>query len=65
MDILRKAKWKFDKNMEVILAEIGGVEPFVVWIMDPETKQRYWGAYFSNINDAIENFNERSGGENI
>lgn len=63
MKILKKAKWKLSHDMEVILADQEkGVQPFVVWVQDPQSKEKFYGHYFdrNSYHQAVRDFEERA-----
>jgi hypothetical protein len=49
-----------DQSCQVVLREVGGVEPFVTHVYDSNKDSYFWGHYFRNVEDALEDFNERS-----
>lgn len=49
----------------VVLANTGGYHPFVTWRAcasdkDPNVLDCYWGHYFADLSNAVEDFVERS-----
>ena len=53
-EILKKKRWKQDRDCWVILVHIPDNEatPFVRWIIGPD-HGKYWGRYYADKNDAI------------
>lgn len=48
-----------DEHLEVVLANIGGYQPWVTWMYNKQDSSYFWGHYFEDYKDAMEDFNKR------
>ncbi len=53
---------QYDSATDYVLVDRGvGVQPFVVWTIDPVSLDTYTGHYFKNLGDAVRKFEEKAG----
>lgn len=51
-----------DSHLQIVLAEVGGYEPWVVWLHNQEDGGFYCGEYFACKYRALKAFDERGVG---